>query len=427
MIYWVYNALLTAAFIVGLLFLPLVCLWGERFRVGLLQRLGFYPREIGRLGSGSPSVLIHAASVGEVRCAGSLTHEFRKRFPEKRIIVSTFTLTGNLLARRITAADAVVFLPLDHPWVVRRALATLDPAILIVLETEIWPNLLRLAYRKGIPTVLLSGRLSSKAFTRYYLFRFFFRRVLQHLTAVGMQTEQDAERMIMLGVERGKISITGSLKHALFKQDGLQYEIGEQQQNQRRPAPLLVVGSSHNGEEEILLGVFAALKKSFPQLRMVLAPRHPQRFAEVEDLLKASGFPFDKRSDTDGRSTTYKDILLLDTIGELPHFYAIGDVAFVGGSLVNAGGHNLLEPAHFRKPILFGPYTANFAAVAAEMKQKGGGMEVRDRDDLIREISELLNEPERARAMGEKAYGVAEDSGSALEHSLALVSNYLGS
>lgn len=427
MIFWLYNAILTAAFIVGLLFLPLICLFGERFRIGLGQRLGFYPREIGRLRSGGPPVWIHAASVGEVRCAGSLTRELRKRFPEKKFIVSTFTLTGNRLARQITAADGVIFLPLDHPWIIRRALVTLDPAVLILLETEIWPNLLRLAYGKGVPTLLLSGRLSPKAFRRYLFFRFFFRRALQHLTAIGMQTEQDAERMVRLGVERRKISISGNLKHASFKQDGLQYEIGERQEGQCRPAPLLVVGSSHHGEEEILLGVFAALKQRFPQLQMVLAPRHPQRFSEVEELLKASGLAFEKRSEANGRSTPHKDIVLLDTIGDLPHFYAIGDVAFVGGSLVNAGGHNLLEPAHFRKPILFGPHMANFAALAAEMKQKGGGIEVQGRDDLIREISHLLNDPERARAMGEKAYSVAEDSGGALEQSLGLISNYLDS
>ena len=172
---------------------------------------------------------------------------------------------------------------------------------------------------------------------------------------------------------------------------------------------LLVAGSSHRGEEEIMLDAFRSLKRRFPDLQMVLAPRHPQRFPEVERLLKASGMEFEKKSQTNGRSLLMEDICFLDTLGDLQEFYALGDIAFVGGSLVDAGGHNLLEPARVRKPVLFGPYMANFAAIAEEMKTKGGGVEVRGVEDLVREITDLLSDTDKRLAMGERAYHVAAD------------------
>jgi 3-deoxy-D-manno-octulosonic-acid transferase len=422
--YFLYNLVLTVAFVLALPFLPALWLLGERFRTGLFQRMGFYSRTVKQEVAGARSLWVHAASVGEVICAARLIEELKKRFPERKIIISTFTNTGLQTARQATRADVVIFLPLDLLWTVRRAFTVLDPSLLIVLETEIWPNLLCEAYRRGVPSLLLSGRISGRAFSRYSLFRSFFKKVTQNFTAVGMQTDEDARRIMSLGARRERISITGSLKRAMRETAG-DPSNREPDGNRVTPKkPILVVGSSHRGEEEALVDAFVSLRRSFPDLQMVLAPRHPQRFWEVEKLLRARGMDYQRRSQGNGRLYFEKDILFLDTVGDLMDFYAIGDIAFVGGTLVDAGGHNLLEPARFRKPVLFGPFTANFAEVAAEMKSKGGGIEVQGTEELVAQISDLLSNPEKCKAIGEKAYQIATDDGQVVENSMELICRY---
>lgn len=429
MIYWVYNFLLTCLLLLALPFLPLFIFLGARFRTGLLQRMAFYPKEILDSVRGSRPIWIHAVSVGEVLAAGHLAKELKERFPGRKIVLSTFTSTGNEVARKTaTAADLFTFLPLDHPWIVRRALTQLDPSIVIFLETEIWPNLLRSTYRRGIPTLLLSGRLSPNAFRRYSLFRLFFSKVVRQFTAVGMQSAEDAERMAGLGLESDKIRTTGNLKHAPMENEkGSLQETGDPISAIIRPRerPVLVVGSTHAGEEEILVDVFFCLKSRFPSLLMVLAPRHPQRFDEVEQLLKNKTVRYEKKSKMNGRVAEISDVIFLDTLGDLPAFYALADIAFVGGSLVDAGGHNLVEPARFRKPILFGPHMTNCADLAEEMKRKGAGIEVSGKEDLINTLSELLADRTRAGDMGEIAYNVVQGDRGVMERSMALVSRYL--
>ncbi len=426
--YLLYNCIAILALVLGLPFIPVLFLLGERFSSGLGQRFAFYPRAIIHALRDSRPIWIHAASVGEVDAASRLSAALRRRLPGCKIVLSTFTASGNLRARQIAAADAVVFLPLDQLWMVRRALRKLNPAILIFLETEIWPNLLREAYRKGIATLLLSGRLSRKSFERYTRARSFFRRVLQCYSALGMQSRDDAERIVKLGAPDERVFVVGNLKRApaamkLNVQDHRESDpgtIGERSRN----GQILVVGSSHRGEEDVLLNVFIALKERFPKLQLVLAPRHPQRFSEVEKLLRTKGVNFTRQSQRDGEPFEH-DVMLLDTVGDLPNFYALGDLAFVGGSLVDAGGHNLLEPARWSKPVLFGPFMDNFRALADEMKQSGGGLEVRSSDDLIREISQLLTDPHRLKVVGEKAYQVAAGDPAVLSQSIALAERYL--
>lgn len=428
MIYWAYNFLLTCALILSLPILPVFFLLGSRFREGLLQRFGFYPRAAWEPLKGTRPLWVHAVSVGEVLSGLSLASELKRAFPQRKILLSTFTSTGNRIARQAAASEGVIFLPLDHPWIVRRALNLFDPSALIFLETELWPNLIRLAHRRGIPSFLLSGRLSQRALGRYSLFRPFFSTVVQRFTAVGMQSREDAERMIRLGCDPAKITITGNLKFASLPEapaangDGVQ---GQSALDLAEGRQVLVVGSTHRGEEELLLDAFVRLKTRFPALTMVLAPRHPQRFYEVERLLKKKGVRYEKRSQFNGQGRDLPDVLFLDTLGELPAFYAMADVAFVGGSLVNAGGHNLMEPARCRKPILFGPYVTNFLDIAEEMKRRGGGIEVKDKEDLIRTISALLTDRTRALEMGGVAYAVVQGDRGVLARSLELVSPYL--
>jgi 3-deoxy-D-manno-octulosonic-acid transferase len=420
--YFLYNLILTVAFACVLPVTPFIALLGSRYRDGLIQRLGFYPAAILASVASARPVWIHAASVGEVRSAEPLVRELKARAPQRKILISTFTSTGHRIAQRIGDVDAVIFLPLDVLWIVRRALISFRPSALLIIETEIWPNLLREAFRQGVPTLLLSGRLSPKAFSRYSLFRFFFRVVLNHFTVLGMQSAADAARLRKLGASEKKISVVGSLKFAFDKT----------QKRRECPAlagcqdkPLLVVGSSHRGEEEILLQAFAAARSRFPKLSMVLAPRHPERFAEVEKLLAGSPFGFQRRSQVNDGQPFEKDILLLDTLGELADFFAIADIAFVGGSLIDAGGHNILEPARYHKPVLFGPNMSNFQSVAEQMKQNGAAIEVGDANDLAQALVSLLADTNRRRRMGEMASQIVGANSHALTENFRLAERYL--
>ena len=428
MAYFLYNCITAAAFILFLPVLPLFYLLGKRFHEGLAERLGFYRKAKIRSVAGTRPVWIHAASVGEVRAASHLALELKRRCPARKIVVSTFTATGNRSARQMGFADLVLFLPLDLLWIVRRALARIDPAVLIIIETEIWPNLLREAYRKGIPALLLSGRLSARAWRKYSRFGGFFGDAVRCFTAVGVQSRPDRERIIKLGAPANRVSIVGNLKHTFGDGQGSPAPGNRdpmQPGSNHSGSLWLVAGSSHRGEEEILIEAFKFLKERFPRLQLVLAPRHPQRFDEVERLLKTAGLQFEKKSQVNGRIEFQTEVMLVDTLGDLPDFYAAGDVAFVGGSFVDAGGHNLLEPAHFAKPVIFGPHMTNFKALAKEMTARGGGIEVRGKDDLIREMTVLLTDAEKRKSMGKKAFEVAAGGHGVLERSFAMAARYL--
>jgi 3-deoxy-D-manno-octulosonic-acid transferase len=419
--FFLYHILTTVLLLAGCLLLPIIMMLGSRFHDGWSHRLTFYPRGILAKVRGARPVWIHAASVGEVLAAAPLVRELKAQFPAKKIILSTFTASGNAMARRASGADAVIFLPLDHTLLVCRAFSLLDPSMLILLETEIWPNLLRVAHRRGIPTLLLSGRLSERSRRRYALLPGFFRKVVRCFSVLGMQTAADADRIGQIGADRRQVFVVGSLKHAVAAST----EDSAMQMSQDHGRLVLVVGSSHRGEEELFLNVFGTLKKRFPELQMVLAPRHPQRFAEVEKLLCDAAINFDKKSAATGQLSFAKDILLLDTLGDLSACYAFGDVAFVGGSLVPGGGHNLLEPARFGKPVLFGPYTSNFQALAAEMIQKRAAIEVHDAEELTCEIAMLLEDPAKRREIGERARQLAADDRGVLGANMNLALRYV--
>ena len=420
--YLAYNSVLTVAFVATLPVVPLIFLLGSRYRDGLAQRFGFYPRAIrGSLATARP-VWIHAASVGEVRSAEPLVRELKARRPNRKVLLSTFTATGNLVARQIPSVDTIIYLPLDFPWTVRRAFNAFEPSLLVIVETEIWPNLLRGAFRRGIPTVLVSGRLSEKAFSRYSMLRSFFSSVLNLFTGLGMQSPADAERVTRLGVMQGKVSVVGSLKFAGWPSD----KIGNKIAAPTDPSQyLLVAGSSHKGEEEVLLEAFKSARARFPSLSLVLAPRHPERFAEVEKLLTGSPFTFQCRTQVAGDQYFTRDILLLDSVGELPEFFAAADIAFVGGSLVDRGGHNVLEPARLQKPVLFGPHMANFKDIADEMKRRGGAIEVHDAEDLSRALVDLLENSDQRKRMGQRASEVAGADRDALMLNMGLAERYL--
>lgn len=419
--YAFYNLTLALLLLAAVPLLPLVLLLAPRYRAGLGQRFGFYPRITRDQIASARPLWIHAASVGEVRSVQPLVRELKARAPERKILLSTFTATGNHVARQIAGVDATIYLPLDFSWVVRRALRTFEPSMLLIIETEIWPNLLRAASQQGIPTLLLSGRLSEKAFVRYRWLRRFFRRVLNCFTALGMQSATDARRITALGADTGKTIVVGNLKVAVRTGDG-----GRGLMALKDPARSVVVaGSTHRGEEELVLRAFKQVQNLFPQMCLVLAPRHPERFAEAEKLLTDGALSFARKSHSRAQEYFSRDVLLLDTVGELTNFFAVADIAFVGGSLVNIGGHNVLEPARYGKPVLFGPHMANFKEIAEQLKREGAAIEVRDADELARVFIDLMQNAERRRDLGKRAAEVAGAQADALRLNAELVQRYL--
>jgi len=419
--YLLYNALLSVGFILALPLLPIFACLGPRYRTGLAERLGYYSNELSCRFTGSRPVWVHAASVGEVRSAAPLIAALKAHDPERKILLSTFTASGNRQARLMAGADGVIFFPLDALWIVRRALTTFDPGLLLIIETEIWPNLLSQAHGRGVPIVLLSGRLSAKALVRYRVLRRLFARALSCFSVFGMQSGEDAARIISLGADPAKVSVVGSLKAARPQSQ----KMANAARDSLDGKLLLVAGSTHSGEEQSLLEAVASARLNHPNLSLVLAPRHPERFTEVERLLVSSGAAFQRRSETVPARWFDKDILLLDSLGELVEFFAVADIAFVGGSLVDVGGHNVLEPAGFGKPILFGPHMENFHILARDLIRQGAAVEVANAAELAEVLNRLLTDPDRRRRMGQCAAQIAAAHQGAFDRNLALARRYL--
>lgn len=417
-----YNAVLHMALLLGLLAWPLGFVLRPGAYKGLRQRFARYPSELLAALAGTRPIWIHAASVGEVRSAAPLVRRIKTKWPDRKLLVSAVTATGRQTAcEALPEADGVTYLPLDLPWLVSRSFRRLDPELIILLETEIWPNFIRAAGRRGVSTLVLSGRLSDRGANRYRFFRALFRPVLEQVSGFGMQDEENAARLRELGVDPLRITVTGSLKYA----GAAPGPVPELAGPGGRRGPVVVAGSTHHGEEEILLDVFTELCGQFSELLMVLAPRHPERFGEVERLLRQRNLPYRRQSEESEASPGDFAILLLDTLGDLPRYYGCADVAFVGGTLVPAGGHNPIEPALWGKPVLFGPHRSNMAEASRELLRQGGGVEVHGREDLAREMAALLSDRARASAMGCRARAVADSGGEVVSSSMNLVCRHL--
>ncbi|MFQ5900554.1 MAG: 3-deoxy-D-manno-octulosonic acid transferase [Thermodesulfobacteriota bacterium] len=423
----VYNLLLHLSLPFLLPYLAVKTLVTNRYRMGLRERFGLIDRDKLRELKDSPSIWIHAVSVGEVNAAIPLINRLRERYPERKIAVSTVTVTGqDNAAKKIPSADLIFFFPLDLTWVVRRVIRILRPDIFIVMETEIWPNTLKILHKNRIPAILVNGRISSASFRRYKRFRFFFKGVLGCFSLLSMQSERDTERIIGLGADKKKVVTSGNIKFdqtaPIYNKDASTLYEGV---NLDTKDELLIAGSTHKGEDEIILDVFGSLKKEFPSLRLILAPRHPERFREVDDLVISKGFSLIRKTDLDRGERHPFDVILLDTIGELNIIYKIATIVFVGGSLVEKGGHNFLEPAVYGKPVLFGPFVDNFPTIANAMIEGGGGIKVRDGDELLSQIRRLLLNPSLIKEVGSAAQKVLEAGKGALDKNMELIDRLL--
>ena len=362
------------------------------------ERLGLYPPELLEMLRGRQVVWLHNASVGELLAARPLIRQFRDGLEGWRIVLSTTSLAGRSLGREVVDADGAVLLPLDFPSCVARALDAVRPALFVFTETEIWPNLLRGLRRRRVPSVMLSGRVSPRAFRRYRWIAPFLRRVLANVTLFGMQSEAEAERIRALGAPAERVKVTGSLKlEAVPVAPAIQIASG---------APLWIAASTHAGEEEACARAFVTLRERFPRLRLLMAPRHLARLGEVEEVLRRDGISFVRRSALrDGRWSGQPPVLLLDTLGELAGLYGGATAAFVGGTLVPVGGHNVIEPARAGVAVLFGPHVDSVRSLAERLEANEGAIRVRDGGELAERLGELLGDPVRARRIGEAARG----------------------
>ena len=387
------------------------------------QRLGYLPVSFNL--DGEESIWVHAVSVGEVLAARPLLAELRRRYPRLRVFLSTTTLAGQQLARRsVTDVDGVFYFPFDWAFTVRRTLALVNPRLFVMIETEIWPNLLRECRRRGVRTVLANGRISYRSFPRYRFIRPFFRRVLADVDRLCVQGDETARRLTQLGADPGRIVVTGSLKF-----DALDIVPKASRGRERvlrffrMPAnrPVLVAGSTASGEEEAIISAFNQLRTGGSNALLVLAPRHPERFDEVERLCRSEGLSTIRRTELPIDAEPRADAVVLDTIGELADVYRIATVVFVGGSLVRAGGHNILEPAAFGKPIVVGPHMQNFTEIADTFLANDAAVQVRSDRELTTTILSLMGDPVRRARLGAAARALVEANRGAKDKTLAAI------
>ena len=384
------------------------------WRPGLGERLG-------RLPAAEPGALwVHGASVGEIQAAARLLAELARR--GHRVRASTTTLTGRALLRGAHPEWPCTLAPLDHPWCVEAALARVRPAALVLVETELWPGWIAGATRRGVPVVVVSGRLSERSFPRYRRFAVWLRPTLRRLAAVGTRGAADAERFAALGVPSERISVTGDLK---LEPPSEVPRLAPELAAVLGAAPLVVAGSTHAGEEEAALAALAAAEAAGLAPALALAPRRPERFDAVARAVAASGRRLRRRSALGTTPLAPGEVLLLDSLGELAGLYTRARVAFVGGSLVPRGGHNLLEPSFGGVPVLFGPSTESAREAAEILLASGGGRRVRDGEELAREVVAALRDPAEARARGASGLRALEAHRGAASRSARLVEEVL--
>jgi 3-deoxy-D-manno-octulosonic-acid transferase len=387
------------------------------------QRLGYLPVSFNL--DGDDSIWVHAVSVGEVLAARPLISDLRRRYPRLRLFLSTTTLTGQQLARRsVPDVDAVFYLPFDWGFTTRRTLSLVRPRLFIMIETEIWPNLLRECRRRGVKTVLVNGRISQRSFSRYRLIGPFFRRVLADIDRYCVQGEEAARRLVQLGADPARITVTGSLKFDALDVIPTPGRGRERVLRFFRIPPgraVLVAGSTLRGEEELVVRAFNRLRSGGSAPLLVLAARQPERFAEVERLCRQEGLATLRRTELAIDAEPRADAVILDTIGELAEVYQIATVVFVGGSLVAGGGHNILEPALFGKPIVFGPHMYNFEEIAQTFLANDAAVQVRSDRELTETIVSLMGDPVRRARLGAAARALIEANRGAKNKTAAVI------
>ncbi len=394
------------------------------------ERFGYiHQGKLAKLGK-RPVIWLHAVSVGESLAARPLLRAIRSRYPEHAILISNTTETGRAIASRFPEKDLCIYFPFDFLPAVHRALDCIKPSLVIIMETEIWPNFNREASKRGIPLMLANGRISDRSFNRYLRFRWFFRHPLQLFSALCMQTETDRERIVAIGAAPESTLTSGNLKYDIpYRQVGAD-EIHTFREQYGIPDNLTVIcaGSTHPGEEEYLLRAYHELLSPTSGLFLVMVPRHPERAGEVAEQIQRAGIRCRRRTQMntqEGGVFRSGDVLLIDTVGELMNLYALSDIVYVGGSLVPTGGHNLLEPASLGVPLIYGPYMTNFREIAALVAHYGAGIRVETPEALVEAIRILIVSCDLRRVLGQNGLKMMRDAGGATERHMDVVARHI--
>ena len=448
-VYFLYSVLMGLAAAITAPYWLVQGLRHGKYLSNLGERLGFSVPGVAKMPADRPGAIwIHAVSVGEALAGVALAKRLKEAYPQRPLVISTTTITGQQVAReRMPFADAVIYFPFDWAFSVRKVMDAVKPAVVVVLETEMWPNFLREAGRRKVPVIFTSGRISDRSFARFQkwfgIFGFYLRPLLASALSSAavflMQTESDAARLRALGAPADRVKVSGNLKYdqqlpaATPLSTWLEAECKEQGR-----WPVIVAGSVVANEERLALIAFGVVQGDYPKALLVLAPRKPERFAAAAEFIEEAHHQFVRRAELavagpaassggSGKSFTENTtVLLLDSIGELASLYRLADGVFVGGSLVPSGGHNILEPAAFGKVPVFGPSMDNFAAIASRFVEAGAAIQVTSPEDAGVEWIHLLKNPEKMRKMGETARQLVETSRGALERALTEISRQLG-
>jgi len=433
--HFLYSFALSILFVLLLPYFIFQAFKHGKYFANFKERLGHLPDSIND--NNRPTLWIHTVSVGEFNAARPLIERIRQAFPNYRLVVSTTTITGQKLARAEYPhkLDRVFYFPFDWKFSVRRALNSIRPAAVIILETELWPNFLRECKNRGIVSIIVNGRISPRSFSRYSRIGGFISGVLNDVSLLIMQSEADAERVRRLGADDLRIQVCGNLKYDVTvrsQESGVRSQELNEQFHLSSSKHLLVAGSTAPDEEKILLQAFNQVRQhnGLEDTRLLIAPRHPERFNEVASLLADSKFTFARRSEKESAAPQNVDVILLDTIGELTAAYEFAGVVFVGGSLVPKGGHNIIEPAAFAKPILVGSHTENFRQIISDFAHADAIVQIRAKEDdsaqaFAQQVIYLLTENEQAQAMGKRALDILLKNRGAADCALAAIQKIL--
>jgi 3-deoxy-D-manno-octulosonic-acid transferase len=425
--YLLYSALLALAVFLGLPVWLMKMTRHGKYRAGLGERFGRVPKRIIRK-SGRGAIWVHAVSVGEVLAVTGLLKQMQQRWPARRIVVSTTTATGQQLARSRFGAENVCYFPVDFAFAIRPYLRTLRPELVVLAETEFWPNFLRLVHASGARIVVVNARISDRSFPRYRRFRSWMKRILGAIDLFLAQSNEDAQRLVQIGAEPEHVQVSGNLKFdmAIPSPPPIVADLRAAIE-QSGAGPVIVAGSTVEGEEPLVIGAFRRVLEKYPNALLILAARHPERFGQVADLFAASGLKFWRRSQWGTDRDLRGGIFLLDTIGELASLYALADVAFVGGSLVARGGHNILEPAEHGAPTIVGSHTENFRDIISLFQRANAVIVVPDAPALRDAFLRLLADPAECHRLGERGRELVCANAGATARTLDAIAGVLNS
>lgn len=429
--YWLYNILLLCywASLVPVLIYRLIR--EEGFYQRIKQSIGYLPPDLKEKISNRHAIWVHAASVGEIVAASPIVREMRKTHPNEVIIVSVVTATGFRMAHQIIdGADGILYFPLDLPYLTNRILSIVNPKIIVLVETEIWPNFLRIADHKHIPVMMMNGRISQRSAWRYHLITFFTRRVLSSIRVFSMQSRIDAKYIINIGADPDKVIVTGNTKYDQTygivtdtEKKRFIHELGFQEE----ASPIFIAGSTHKGENGAVYKAFNTIRDHFPNAKLIIAPRYIYQADLIRDEGLNNNVVMVKRSDMKAgkKVASNYDGVILDTIGELGRVYSLGDLIFVGGSLARVGGHNILEPAAHGKPIVVGPNMFNFVEIFDLLSSRGACVMVQNEEEFVDTCLDILVHKERAEKMQRACIEVVRENQGATKKNLTELQHLL--